>query len=284
MAIGWHAGGNFLPRPDDNRGVTCAMWREALSARLDGEEFSAEWDGAGRIGLGDRTGTGITRGVSAADVDAHLDACDACRQWYEDAAFITRLARVDAGSGGVGGIPDSVLEATPGPTRARLAKVLRVVLALLGAGQILLAIAQLAGPMGADGTALMHMTHEFTAWNAAIGASFLFIAWRRTRPAALLPLLTAFVGVLTVLSVDDIVHGDVSAGRLGTHALLLAGYVVVIAMSRPSLNFDAPPGLRQRSHASAWRLGEHDELERDAPSRTDRPDSPAASAERRRAA
>ena len=150
------------------------------------------------------------RHFSAADIDAHLDACDACRRWYEDAALITRLARVDAGPGAIGGIPDTVLEATPRPTRARLANALRVVLALLGAGQILLAIAQLAGPMGADNVALMHMTHEFTAWNAAIGASFLFIAWRRTRPAALLPLLTAFVGVLTVLSVDDIVHGDVS--------------------------------------------------------------------------
>jgi len=180
--------------------------------------------------------------------------------------------------------PGQRARSNPRPTRARLANVLRVVLALLGVGQILLAIAQLAGPMGADGTALMHMTHEFTAWNAAIGASFLFIAWRRTRPAALLPLLTAFVGVLTVLSVDDIVHGDVSAGRLGTHALLLAGYVVVLAMSRPSLSFDAPPGLRQRSHASAWRLGEHDEVERGTSLRADTPDSPAASAERRRAA
>ena len=259
-----HCGGNFSRRPDDNTVVTCSMWREALSARLDGEEFSVEWE--------------------CADIDAHLDACGACRQWYEDAAFITRLARVDTGTAAVGGIPDSVLEATPRPTRARLANVLRVVLALLGAGQILLAVAQLAGPMGAESTALMHMTHEFTAWNAAIGASFLFIAWRRTRPAALLPLLTVFVGVLTVLSVDDIVHGDVSAARLGTHALLLAGFAVVVAMSRPSLSFDAPPGLRQRAQGSGWRLGEHDETLRDAPSRPDTPDSPAASSEHRPAA
>lgn len=261
--------------------MTCAIWREALSARLDGEEFAVEWADAA-------SQTARTRALhpapSSAEVDAHLDSCEACRDWYEDAAFITRLARVDAGSPTLSGIPDSVLEATPRPTRARLANLLRVVLALLGAGQILLAIAQLTGPMGSDDAALMHMTHEFTAWNAAIGASFLFIAWRRTRPAALLPLLTAFVGVLTVLSVDDIMHGEVSAGRLGTHALLIAGYVVVVAMSRPSLNFDAPPGLRQRTQPSPWRLGEHDEVERDMPSWQDAPDSPAASAEQRRAA
>jgi predicted anti-sigma-YlaC factor YlaD len=260
------------------------MWREALSARLDGEEFSVEWDGARRIGPGGGIGTGVGGEVSAADVDAHLDACDACRRWYEDAAFITRLARVDAGSAAAGGIPDSVLDATPRRTRAEVANLLRVLLALLGAGQILLAIAQLTGPMGARDTALAHMMHEFTAWNAAIGASFLFIAWRRTRPAALLPLLTAFVGVLIVLSVDDVLHGDVSAGRLGTHALLLAGYVVVVAMSRPSLSFDAPPSLRQRIRASAWRLREHDETERESPARPGTPDSPAASAGRQRAA
>lgn len=260
--------------------MTCAIWREALSARLDGEEFAVDWADAAHTAHS----SDLRPALSSAEVDAHLDSCEACRDWYEDAAFITRLARVDAGSPTLGGIPDSVLEATPRPTRARLANLLRVVLALLGAGQILLAIAQLTGPMGTDDAALMHMTHEFTAWNAAIGASFLFIAWRRTRPAALLPLLTAFVGVLTVLSVDDIMHGEVSVGRLGTHALLIAGYVVVVAMSRPSLTFDAPPGLRQRTRPSAWRLGEHDEVERDMPLWQDAPDSPAASAEQRRAA
>jgi predicted anti-sigma-YlaC factor YlaD len=258
------------------------MWREALSARLDGEEFAVEWAGSdGGRGLG---ATGPHAALSPADVDAHLDTCAACHDWFEDAAFITRLARVDAGAPSAGGIPDSVLDATPRPTRARLANLLRVILALLGAGQILLAITQLTGPMGAGDATLMHMTHEFTAWNAAIGASFLFIAWRRTRPAALLPLLTAFVGVLTVLSVDDIAHREVSAGRLGTHALLIAGYVVVVAMSRPSLSFDAPPGVRQRTQRSAWRLRDQDEIERDAQPWPDAPDSPAASIDERRVA
>jgi predicted anti-sigma-YlaC factor YlaD len=233
------------------------MWREALSARLDGEEFSV--------------------GVSSAAIDAHLAMCKACQRWHEDASFITRLARLDGASSTGGSVPDSVLIATPRPTRARLAKVLRALLAVLGAGQILLAIAQFAGPMGSNDATLMHMTHEFAAWNAAIGASFLFIAWRRTRPAALLPLLTAFVGILTLLSADDLVHGVVSDGRLGTHVLLIAGYAVVVAMSRPSMTFDAPPGVRQRIRPSAWRLEPDDETERDVPAWREAPDSPAAS-------
>lgn len=55
----------------DNCSVDCIQWREALSARLDGEESAAE------------------RGA----VDAHLAICDACCRFADDAARVTRLAR-----------------------------------------------------------------------------------------------------------------------------------------------------------------------------------------------
>jgi predicted anti-sigma-YlaC factor YlaD len=265
--------GNFSRCAGDIRHVTCATWREALSARLDGEASEAWSDH-----------------VDGAALDAHLEACEACRRWYADAALVTRLARFAGAADGAGpGVADTVLDATPRPTRARIARVLRGALAAIGAGQLLIALAQLAGPMATSSTTVMHMTHEFVAWNAALGASFLFIAWRRTRPAALLPLLTAFVGLLTVLSIDDFVHGTVTAARLASHVLLVVGYVVVVAMSRPAFTFDGPPGTRQRSVASSWRLVWHDDAT--APSRDNRrarsdddadaPDSPAAAAKRR---
>ncbi|HEY7174719.1 MAG TPA: hypothetical protein VH442_07370 [Micromonosporaceae bacterium] len=244
------ATGNFSRRAGDITHVTCATWREGLSARLDGESAGAWADH-----------------VDNAALDAHLEACEPCRQWYANAAVVTRLARFAGTADGVGpGVADSVLDATPGPTRAHIARVLRGVLAVIGAGQLLLALAQFAGPMATSSTTIMHMTHEFVAWNAALGASFLFIAWRRTRPAALLPLLTAFVGLLTVLSIDDFVHGTVTTARLASHVLLVVGYAVVVAMSRPALAFDGPPGARQRSIASSWRLVWHDD-DRAAPAR-----------------
>jgi hypothetical protein len=55
----------------DNGVVDCARCREALSARLDGEDSAAETDA----------------------VDAHLAICVACRQFADDAARVTRLAR-----------------------------------------------------------------------------------------------------------------------------------------------------------------------------------------------
>jgi predicted anti-sigma-YlaC factor YlaD len=258
----------------------CDAYREALSARLDGEDLGDGWRPA-RVRAG---------ALDAAAVDAHLSSCDSCRRWYDDATTITRLARFAGAQAGAGGIPDAVLDATPSPTRARIARGLRLLLAVIGAGQVLLAVAQLTGPMSTSSAAVMHMSHEFAAWNGAIGAAFLFIAWRRTRPAALIPLLTAFVAVLTVLSLDDLVNGEVTTGRLGTHLLVVAGYAVIVALSRPSLTFDSPPGIRERTQPSAWRLEDSDDVPWSVESgRSDRewpdaPDSPAASGEKRAAA
>ncbi|MPZ00017.1 MAG: hypothetical protein GEU97_18905 [Actinophytocola sp.] len=70
--------------------MTCEECREQLSARLDGEE------------------TPCLR----ADVDAHLAACDACREWQDAAARVTRLARMAVARPGPD-LVDAVLAARP---------------------------------------------------------------------------------------------------------------------------------------------------------------------------
>ncbi|MFI7211621.1 zf-HC2 domain-containing protein [Micromonospora maritima] len=50
----------------------CARWRELLSTQLDGEDAPGEREAAQR----------------------HLTSCDTCRRWYDDAAAITRRARM----------------------------------------------------------------------------------------------------------------------------------------------------------------------------------------------
>jgi predicted anti-sigma-YlaC factor YlaD len=52
--------------------MQCAPFREAISARLDGEPS----------------------GVPAAALDAHLAACPGCTAWADDAALVTRRARL----------------------------------------------------------------------------------------------------------------------------------------------------------------------------------------------
>jgi len=229
--------------------MECGIWREALSARLDGEDVTA------RTGL-----------PSPAAVDAHLAGCAACQDWYADATVLTRLSRVGLAVP-ARGVPGSVLDVAPGPGRARLAMYLRLALGLVGGSQVLLGVAQLASPTaGAMTDAAMggatpgHFEHEYAAWNLALGAAFLFVAWRRTRPAGLLPLLTVFVGVLAAFSAGDALHGTVAGARLAGHALVLGGYAIVVALSRPSLIFDGPPGSR-RDGRTRWRVHLADEAE-----------------------
>jgi predicted anti-sigma-YlaC factor YlaD len=222
--------------------VGCGIWREAISARLDGEDVAA----------------------SGLDVDAHLAGCAECRAFEDDAVALTRLVRIGLPVPG-DGVPDSVLDVAPGPGRSRLAAWLRGALVAIGAGQLLLGIAQLASPAAGGMTdAAMgaatpeHLAHEYAAWNLALGAAFLFVAVRRTRPAGLLPLLTVFVAVLTAFSVGDALDGTVAGARLATHALVLGGYLIVAALSRPSLTFDGPTGAR-RDGRRRWRLHETDD-------------------------
>jgi predicted anti-sigma-YlaC factor YlaD len=218
----------------------CEQIREVLSAGLDGEAEPAE----------------------EAVAEAHLRGCAGCRRWLDDAAAVTRLARVGVALP-ARGVPETVLDAAPGGGRRRLVTLLRVLLGLLGGVQILVAVAQVTLPVmagmdmtgHAEGATLDHLIHETAAWNLAVGAAFVFIAARRTRPAGVLPILTAFVVALTLLSLDDMLSGAVSWSRLASHTLLLAGYAILVALSRPAMRLDSPPSGNKRPRTPGWRLG-----------------------------
>lgn len=219
--------------------VSCEDYREALSARLDGEDDPAE------------------RGA----VDAHLAGCPACRAWSDAAALVTRLAR----TGPVGReieIRDEVLDAAPGPGRARTAIALRGLLGALGAVQFLLGAVQIAGAASTHplhdlesvtGVGPGHLWHESAAWNVALGVGFVWIALRRTRPTGLLPTLTMFVGVLALLSANDVLAGRVDLGRLLSHGFVAAGYAIILVLSRPALD-PGPPPAAGGDRGSRWRV------------------------------
>lgn len=212
----------------DYRNVGCEQYREALSARLDGE----------------------AEPVPAAETDAHVAGCRACREWAESAALVTRLAR----TGPVMAAPDvteRVLPAAPRRWRGRLVVMLRVALGVLGTAQLVLGLLQLttlrpaaeshAHGTTVDGATPGHLWHESAAWNVAVGAAFLWVAARRGRPTGIVPILTVFIGMLVLLSAADIWAGRVEAARLASHAFVLTGYLIVLALSRRSLDL-TPPG------------------------------------------
>jgi predicted anti-sigma-YlaC factor YlaD len=235
--------------------MRCEDCREAISARLDGEELP---DGA--------------PGADAdAAVDRHLDGCAECRDFAERAAYVTRLARIRPAEPTPDLLPgilaaldadraDSSSEDEPvrhpeqqgrvtGARRAWALGGVRIALGLLGIGQVGLAVtgilaatATAAGPSHGSslaGATMVHFSHESAAWNFAIGVAFLWAAGAVPRPGSgLVPVIGAFTGLLAVLSVTDLLAGRVDATRLAGHLVVVAGLLLLLLHRRLSHHGD----------------------------------------------
>ncbi|GAY09089.1 zf-HC2 domain-containing protein [Pseudonocardia sp. N23] len=194
--------------------MDCPTCRDALSARLDGEDRPGE----------------------AEATDAHLAGCAACRAFHDRSARITRLTRtrlVASTDGAVLELPDVV------PERPRV-DLVHALLAAAGVAQLALGVTGLLDAAGAGhhggtlgGAAIAHLGHESAAWNVAVGVGFLVVALRRTRPAgSLVATLGVFTAVLLATSGVDALAGRVEAGRLAGHAVLVAGLVLMVLLHR----------------------------------------------------
>jgi predicted anti-sigma-YlaC factor YlaD len=215
-----------------------------LSAQLDGEDDPAD----------------------RALVEEHLAGCAGCRSWFEQAALVNRLTRTavpvpDLGDrvlAALAALP--ALAAPPQPRKRRfsLATVLLLALAVVGAVQLILGLDQIGGGVtgahvhtGLDATP-GHLWNESAAWNVSVGAGYLFIALRRTRPSGLLPMLTAFVGMLLLLSLNDLTGDRVDGTRLISHGFVILGYLLVVVLAKVPGGFATPPGQRVDA-GSGWR-------------------------------
>jgi predicted anti-sigma-YlaC factor YlaD len=189
--------------------VRCDRFREAASARLDGEPI----------------------GMSASSLEHHLATCADCARWAADATRLTRQARLSTLE-----VPDltgSIMSDVVLPTRRVLRRrfLLRVTLAMVALAQLAIAIPAVEGT-GLGMTMSEHAAHEGAAWNIAIGVAFLAAALVPRRAAGLVPLLATFIVVLTVFSIHDYAAGAVSADRLLTHVTALFGLLLVLAIDR----------------------------------------------------
>jgi predicted anti-sigma-YlaC factor YlaD len=225
--------------------MACERWRELVSAQLDGEDDPAD----------------------RPRVEEHLAGCAGCRTWLDRAAAVNRLTR----TGLVADVPDlsaAILAALPVAPERRRWRVgpglLYVALAAVGAVQLILGLAQVGGGSsgahvhtGLDATP-GHLWHESAAWNVAVGAGFLFIALRRNRPTGLVPMLTAFVGMLLLLSVNDLSAARVDTARLVSHGFVIVGYLIVVALSRVKGTSVQPPG-DQVGSGNRWHFVEQDD-------------------------
>jgi predicted anti-sigma-YlaC factor YlaD len=197
--------------------VRCERFREAASARLDGEPL----------------------GMSASALDSHLASCSDCAGWVAAATRATRLARLDVSL--VPDLSDDITAHVALPMRrvVRRRLVLRMLLAVAGVVQIAIGLPALTG----DSIGMVmsaHGAHEAAAWNLAIGIAFVATASLPRRATGLIPLLGTFMVVLGFLSIRDLAAGSVTWGRLATHLAVLIGLLLLLALDRAERAL--PPG------------------------------------------
>jgi predicted anti-sigma-YlaC factor YlaD len=205
-------GRNFPPLRRDDREVNCATCREALSARLDGEDEP----------------------VPADLVDGHLAGCSDCQRWQTSLTAITRSIRVRPAAA-TPDLTDRILAAAVPEPPAHRSDVLRWALGVVAFIQLCLALAQL---LGIDHTSHLaagtgeHLFNESTAWNLGVAIGLLVAAVRPAFARGLLPALAVFVVVLVAVSVADVLAGSVGVDRLASHVMVVVGLALLFLVDR----------------------------------------------------
>jgi predicted anti-sigma-YlaC factor YlaD len=195
----------------DLPGMDCEQVREALSARIDGEDPPA---GTGRV-------------------DHHLQACPACAGWAARAQDVTRALRLQTVA-----VPDltaSVLAAVATDPHRRNDRrrrsrrtVLRIAVATAAAVQLALALPLL---FGAD----LHVAREIAVFEVALAVGFGFAAWRPRWARAFVPMAVVLAAGLAATTVVDVVGAAASPWHETAHlaAVMQAGLLWALARTTP---------------------------------------------------
>lgn len=182
--------------------ATCERCREALSARMDGED----------------------PGLSDIALDVHLTTCAQCRR------FAVAVGALDMESAGSTGPPADhsadILSAVGAERRAGLQRapsvpVARLVLGMVGFAQLLTALPYVWSLTGA------HAARDLAAFELALGIGFVVAAVRPVTAVGLLPTAAAVVAVLAVVVVGDVVGGRIGVAREAVHATEVVGVALL---------------------------------------------------------
>jgi predicted anti-sigma-YlaC factor YlaD len=197
--------------------MDCAAFRDATSAHLDGED----------------------PGFDPPLLDAHRRSCAACAAWQASAERLARQVRVRPADT----VPDLVpaIAAQVATEQAahwwEPAWPWRVTLVVVGLIQIVQGLpAVVFGAAGAD-----HMAHELGAWGVALGAGFLYAAWRPNRAAGLVPFVGALVAFLVVTTTRDIIVGNAGWADELPHLFEAFGLFLLWSVARFAPSSGAAP-------------------------------------------
>lgn len=183
--------------------MDCTTHREILSAGLDGEATALE----------------------QAAADRHVATCAACTAWLDEAAGVTRAARLRPAEP----LPDltaAILARSPAAPAPDGLPVARIGLALVALAQVLVSQDGLF-----DAT---HLGREQGAWELALAIGFATAAWQPRRAAGLVPLVGALVIGLLVTASFDAADGSVGVLAEGHHLLPIVGLALLLVSTRLS--------------------------------------------------
>lgn len=202
--------GNQTDGPGDCCPMRCTTFREAFSARLDGEDT----------------------GLPDAPIDSHLAGCADCRTWVDGASALAAI--VGRAPGADLSLDPALLAAlTAPPDEARSGLLAtsewRIVLGLIAVAQL---VVSFPGLLLQDGHASVHLAHELTAWDMGLAMGFLVAALLPARAWGMLPLAVVLVGFMVGTSVVDTLSGHALLGREIVHGLELAGLGVLWVLAR----------------------------------------------------
>jgi predicted anti-sigma-YlaC factor YlaD len=199
--------------------MRCDRIREAISARIDGED----------------------PGLPADALDAHLTACAACREWQQRAHVVTRRARI-GGSYLDHDLTPRVITAASS-ARAGRGRRLTQRTALIAAAAAQLAITVPLLVLGHDHDAGLHAAHELGSFNLALAIAFAAGAVRPALSAGLAwPCGIAAAG-LAGTAVVDLFAGQTFGADEAQHLVAVAGAALLVWQARTSRAGSAGPAL-----------------------------------------
>jgi predicted anti-sigma-YlaC factor YlaD len=185
--------------------MTCERWRDAISARADGEEL----------------------GVDERLLDAHLRRCPACRRVAaEPIAAAPRLA-----SSPPRDLPRRVARVAALADRASTWSVVRVLLAVVAVEIIVVSVPALLGDEQATST---HASRHLGAFAVAYAVGLLVVVARPARARTMLPVAAVLAGALVITSVVDLDQRRIPLVDEAAHLPEVVSVVLVWLIAVPS--------------------------------------------------
>jgi predicted anti-sigma-YlaC factor YlaD len=201
--------GNQAAACGDLRGVRCERWRDAISARADGED----------------------PGVDERSLTAHLTTCAGCRSFAASAGSPPEA--VDGG----GGEPPASLATTVArmaaiADRATTSSVVRGLLAVVAVEIIVMSTRALV--LGDQHETSTHAARHLGAFTAAYGVGLLVVVARPARARTLLPVAAVVAGALVISAIVDLVQRRIPVLDEAAHLPEVVSVVLVWLIAVPA--------------------------------------------------